>query len=177
MQNSQSLTTVLFTNKDYKNLKIIKIIDGTSVDGPGLRTSIYFSGCSHHCPGCQNPQTWDIDFGNKVDIEEVLNTIIDNDFDVTFSGGDPLFQVEEVTLLAKKIKDIGKNIWCYTGYTYEQIATDSRLSQILPYIDVLVDGRFDLNLRDISLRFRGSANQRLIDVRKSRPEKIVIWED
>lgn len=158
-------------------MKIIKIIDGTSVDGPGLRTSIYFSGCSHHCPGCQNPQTWDINAGTETDIEDVLKTIIDNDFDVTFSGGDPLFQVEEVTELAKRIKQIGKNIWCYTGYTYEQILADSKLSQILPFIDVLVDGRFDINLRDISLRFRGSANQRLIDVHKSQPGKIAIWED
>lgn len=158
-------------------MKIIKIIDGTSVDGPGLRTSIYFSGCSHHCPGCQNPQTWDINAGNDTDINDVLKTVIDNDFDVTFSGGDPLFQVEEVTELAKRIKQIGKNIWCYTGYTYEQILADSRLSQILPFIDVLVDGRFDINLRDISLRFRGSANQRLIDVHKSQPGKIAIWED
>lgn len=158
-------------------MKIIKIIDGTSVDGPGLRTSIYFSGCSHHCPGCQNPQTWDINAGNDTDIDDVLKTVIDNDFDVTFSGGDPLFQVEEATELAKRIKHIGKNIWCYTGYTYEQILADSRLSQILPFIDVLVDGRFDINLRDISLRFRGSANQRLIDVHKSQLGKIAIWED
>ena len=158
-------------------MKIIKIIDGTSVDGPGLRTSIYFSGCSHHCPGCQNPQTWDINAGTETDIEDVLKTIIDNDFDVTFSGGDPLFQVEEATELAKRIKHIGKNIWCYTGYTYEQILADSRLSQILPFIDVLVDGRFNINLRDISLRFRGSANQRLIDVHKSQLGKIAIWED
>ena len=158
-------------------MKIIKIIDGTSVDGPGLRTSIYFSGCSHHCPGCQNPQTWDINAGNDTDIDDVLKTVIDNDFDVTFSGGDPLFQVEEATELAKRIKHIGKNIWCYTGYTYEQILADSRLSQILPFIDVLVDGRFDINLRDISLRFRGSANQRLIDVHKSPLGKIAIWED
>ena len=158
-------------------MKIIKIIDGTSVDGPGLRTSIYFSGCSHHCPGCQNPQTWDINAGNDTDIDDVLKTVIDNDFDVTFSGGDPLFQVEEVTELAKRIKQIGKNIWCYTGYTYEQILADCKLSQILPFIDVLVDGRFDINLRDISLRFRGSANQRLIDVHKSQQGKIAIWED
>ena len=158
-------------------MKIIKIIDGTSVDGPGLRTSIYFSGCSHHCPGCQNPQTWDINAGNDTDIDDVLKTVIDNDFDVTFSGGDPLFQVEEVTELAKRIKQIGKNIWCYTGYTYEQILADSKLSQILPFIDVLVDGRFDINLRDISLRFRGSANQRLIDVHKSQRGKITNWED
>ena len=158
-------------------MKIIKIIDGTSVDGPGLRTSIYFSGCSHHCPGCQNTQTWDINAGNDTDIDDVLKTVIDNDFDVTFSGGDPLFQVEEATELAKRIKHIGKNIWCYTGYTYEQILADSRLSQILPFIDVLVDGRFDINLRDISLRFRGSANQRLIDVHKSQLGKIAIWED
>ena len=151
------------------------------LNGDGLRVVLWVAGCNHCCKECHNPITWDPDGGllfdedAKQEIFEQLNQSYISG--ITFSGGDPLFQVEEATELAKRIKHIGKNIWCYTGYTYEQILADSRLSQILPFIDVLVDGRFDINLRDISLRFRGSANQRLIDVHKSQLGKIAIWED
>ena len=100
-------------------MRVLKIIDGTSVDGPGLRTSIYFAGCSHHCHGCHNPQSWDPASGEEVDIEAILGRIEENDFDVTFSGGDPLYQVEKLTELAKRIKMCGRNIWCYTGYSFE----------------------------------------------------------
>lgn len=158
-------------------MRVLKIIDGTSVDGPGLRTSIYFAGCSHHCHGCHNPQSWDPTSGDEVDIETILQRIEENDFDVTFSGGDPLFQVDKLTDLARRIKEAGKNIWCYTGYSFEEIAENPKLSAILPYIDVLVDSKFKLGLRDISLRFKGSSNQRIIDVKKSRPGNIVLWQD
>lgn len=158
-------------------MRVLKIIDGTSVDGPGLRTSIYFAGCSHHCHGCHNPQSWDPASGEEVDIETILGRIEENDFDVTFSGGDPLYQVEKLTELAKRIKMCGRNIWCYTGYSFEEITNDPKLSAILPYIDVLVDSKFNLDLRDISLRFRGSSNQRIIDVKKSKPGQIVPWQD
>ena len=158
-------------------MRVLKIIDGTSVDGPGLRTSIYFAGCSHHCHGCHNPQSWDPASGEEVDIEAILGRIEENDFDVTFSGGDPLYQVEKLTELAKRIKMCVRNIWCYTGYSFEEITNDPKLSAILPYIDVLVDSKFNLDLRDISLRFRGSSNQRIIDVKKSKPGQIVLWQD
>ncbi len=158
-------------------IRVIKIVDGTSVDGPGLRTSIYFAGCSHHCHGCHNPQSWDPEAGDETDIEDILARIEYNDFDVTFSGGDPLFQINEITELAKRIKSAGKNIWCYTGYKFEDIIANTKLSQILPYIDVLVDSPFKLDLRDISLRFKGSSNQRIIDVKKSTKDNIVLWQD
>lgn len=149
-------------------LRVIDISEGTSVDGPGLRTSIYFSGCEHHCPGCHNPQSWDINAGKETSIDELLKIIEYNDFNVTFSGGDPLFQVEEVTNLAVRIKaEFNKNIWCYTGFLWENIVNDARYRQLLETIDVLVDSPFLLPLRDISLRFRGSSNQRIIDVQKS----------
>ena len=158
-------------------IRVIKIVDGTSVDGPGLRTSIYFAGCTHHCHGCHNPQSWDPEAGEETDIEDILARIEYNDFDVTFSGGDPLFQINEITELAKRIKSAGKNIWCYTGYKFEDIIANTKLSQILPYIDVLVDSPFKLDLRDISLRFKGSSNQRIIDVKKSTKDNIVLWQD
>ncbi|MGM9842956.1 MAG: anaerobic ribonucleoside-triphosphate reductase activating protein [Muribaculaceae bacterium] len=156
-------------------MQILDIIDGTSVDGPGLRTSIYFAGCIHHCPGCQNPQSWNPAAGFHCEIDTILTKVIENDFDVTFSGGDPLFQVEQLTLLARKIKQLNKEIWCYTGYQYEDIIASQRLSQILPYIDVLVDSPFIQSLRDISLHFRGSSNQRIIDVKQSlKNGKIIL---
>ncbi len=149
-------------------LRVIDISEGTSVDGPGLRTSIYFSGCTHKCPGCHNPQSWDFEAGREATIEELLKIIDYNDFNVTFSGGDPFFQVEEVTQLARRIKsELGKNIWCYTGYFWENIVDNPRFRPLLETIDVLVDSPFILSQRDISLRFRGSSNQRIIDVKKT----------
>lgn len=133
-------------------------------DGPGLRTSIYSSGCPHHCRGCHNPQSWDIANGKWMSIDEILDIIkADSISNVSFSGGDPFFQVEAFTELARRIKtETGKTIWCWTGYTIEQIRSDEHLSMLLPYIDTLVDGPFILKQRDTTLLFRGSPNQRII---------------
>lgn len=159
-------------------LRVIDIVDGTSVDGPGLRTTIYFAGCPHHCFNCHNPQTWDPAAGYDMTVDEIINHIIENDFDVTFSGGDPLMQINALVELAIKIKLIGKNIWCYTGYTFEEVTSSAEFKKILPYVDVIVDGHFINDLRDISLRFRGSSNQRLVDVAKTLSEDhIVLFSD
>ena len=133
-------------------------------DGPGLRTSIYSSGCPHHCRGCHNPQSWDIANGKWMSIDEILDIIkADSISNVSFSGGDPFFQVEAFTELARRIKaETGKTIWCWTGYTIDQIRSDEHLSMLLPYIDTLVDGPFILEQRDTTLLFRGSPNQRII---------------
>ena len=143
-------------------------------DGPGLRTSIYCAGCAHHCPGCHNPQSWDFIGGREVSVQELLDIVKADEFaNVTFSGGDPLYQVEAFTELARRIKEeTGKNIWCYTGFTYEEILADKRLSMILPYIDTLVDGPFIASLRDTELHFRGSSNQRIIHLHGSEEESI-----
>ena len=148
-------------------IRILDILEETMADGPGFRTSIYCAGCAHHCPGCHNPQSWDFKGGYEVTIEELLDIIKADEFaNVTFSGGDPFYQVEAFTELARRIKEeTGKTIWCYTGFTYEEIQADSRLSQILPYLDVLVDGPYVEALRDTNLRFRGSSNQRIIDLK------------
>lgn len=159
------------------SLRVLDIVGGTSVDGPGLRTSIYFAGCSHHCPGCHNPQSWDAAGGDAMTIDEIIAVIDENDFNVTLSGGDPMFQVDELIELARRVKSEGRNIWCYTGYTYEQVCADARMSRLLPYIDVLVDGPYIESKRDIGLRFRGSSNQRLVDVSRSRPDYPVLWDD
>ncbi|MDD2961741.1 MAG: anaerobic ribonucleoside-triphosphate reductase activating protein [Muribaculaceae bacterium] len=146
-----------------KKVSVLDIIEGTSVDGPGLRTSIYFAGCTHHCAACHNPQSWDINNGNSKTIKELLEIIEYNDFDVTFSGGDPFFQLDAVIILARAIKSIlGKTIWCYTGYTIEEIRDNDRLALLLNWIDVLVDGPFILEKKDPTLLFRGSSNQSII---------------
>lgn len=149
-------------------LRVLSIIAGTSVDGPGLRTSIYFAGCTHHCPECHNQQSWNPDGGIEMTIAEILARIEEEDFPVTFSGGDPLMQIEALLPLAKAIKAEHRNLWCYTGYTIEQILSHSHLRPILDHIDVLVDGPFLKEQRDISLKFKGSANQRIIDVTESK---------
>ncbi len=150
-------------------ISVLDIVEDTTVDGPGFRTAIYAAGCPNGCPGCHNPESWDIRRGRRMTTEEILSKVLADDFaDVTFSGGDPMFQVEGFTELAQAIKQSSrKNIWCYTGYTFEQLLNNPRQAELLHYIDVLVDGRFRMDLRDESLRFRGSSNQRIIDVQAS----------
>jgi anaerobic ribonucleoside-triphosphate reductase activating protein len=149
-------------------IRVIDILEQTMMDGTGLRTSIYCAGCAHHCRGCHNPQTWDFNGGREMSVDLLLDIIKEDEIaNVTFTGGDPLYQVEAFTELARRIKEeTDKTIWCYTGYTYEEILEDSRLSQILPYIDTIVDGLYMEELRDETLPFRGSSNQRIINLRK-----------
>lgn len=157
-------------------LSILNVIEDTTVDGPGFRTAIYAAGCSQRCPGCHNPESWDISRGTQVPIDVLLEKVLADDFaNVTFSGGDPLFQPEGFTELAKGIKKQSrKNIWCYTGFTFETILKNKKQAALLPFIDVLVDGRFEESLRNESLLFRGSRNQRLIDVQSSLRENETI---
>lgn len=151
---------------EEKRIRILDILEETMADGPGLRTSIYCAGCAHHCPGCHNPQSWDFNGGYEMTVQQLLDIIKDDEFaNVTFSGGDPFYQVEAFTELARRIKEeTSKTIWCYTGFTYEEILADERLNIMLPYLDVLVDGPFVAELRDTGLPFRGSSNQRIIDL-------------
>ena len=161
------------------SISILEILEDTTVDGPGLRTTIYCAGCPNHCPGCHNPQTWDIANGHITDIDDILETILADPFaDVTFSGGDPMFQAEGFTELAKKIKQNScKNIWCYTGYLFEQLMENPAQRALLEHIDVLVDGRFVESLKSDELRFRGSSNQRVLDILESlRQGKAVTLE-
>ena len=149
-------------------MKVLKIVEGPIVDGPGLRTTVYFAGCNHHCHGCHNPQSWDPENGRDMSVDEIFDIIEYNGFDVTFSGGEPLMQIENGLLeLAGKIKKLGKSIWCYTGYTIEEIKQSHQLNPVLNVVDVLVDGPFVESLKDLSLRFRGSSNQRIINLKES----------
>lgn len=160
-------------------ISVLKIIEDTTVDGPGFRTAIYCAGCTNHCPGCHNPESWDINNGKEMTTEEILKKILTDPFaDVTFTGGDPMFQPEGFTELAKAIKaNSQKTIWCYSGYTFEEIVKNEKRKELLGYIDILVDGRFVQELKDESLYFRGSSNQRLIEVKASLAKgEAVIYD-
>lgn len=161
------------------DIRILDIVEGTSVDGPGLRTSIYMAGCRHHCPGCQNPQSWDFEAGKPMSVDEIIQIVAFNDFDVTLSGGDPMYQPDTVAYLCRRIKqEIGKRIWCYTGFSWEQLTAIPDTREVLQWIDVIVDGLFVEAQADTSLLFRGSANQRIIDVAASlRAGMAIEWSD
>ncbi|MGM9815529.1 MAG: anaerobic ribonucleoside-triphosphate reductase activating protein [Lepagella sp.] len=143
-------------------IRILDIIKGTTVDGPGFRTSIYFAGCRHRCPGCHNPQSWDFEAGNEMSIDEIMEIVEEEDFDVTFSGGDPLYHPEEVAELARRVREVGHRVWLYTGFTYQQIMETPRLRDAIADIEAIVDGPYIESQREPDLKFRGSANQNII---------------
>lgn len=145
----------------YK-LNVLRIVPGTSVDGPGLRTSIYFAGCSHCCLGCHNPESWDFNGGTPMTIDEIMNEVIREGFNVTFSGGDPIYQLKPLTELAKRITREGLTIWLYTGFHYEELISMNGFEELKSHIEAIVDGPFIESLRDTQLRFRGSSNQRIL---------------
>lgn len=162
-------------------LHIMKVYPETIVDGPGFRYSIYLSGCRHHCPGCQNPNSWNPLNGlplRRSMVDEMVASINENPIldGVTFSGGDPFFNPKDFGYILKRIKkETGKNIWVYTGYRFEELLEIEEVIPLLNYIDVIVDGRFDQSKFDPRLDWRGSSNQRLVKVqeelRKFRKEK------
>ncbi|WP_062434884.1 anaerobic ribonucleoside-triphosphate reductase activating protein [Prevotella sp. DNF00663] len=150
-------------------ISVLDIIHDTTVDGPGFRTSVYCAGCPNECPGCHNPQSWDINRGTPMTTQQIMHEITQDPFaNVTFSGGDPMFQAEGFLELALAIRrETNKTIWCFSGFTFETLQKKEHTRALLEQIDVLVDGPFVQSLRDTDLLFRGSSNQRLIDVRRS----------
>lgn len=152
-------------------LRIAGVIDESIVDGPGIRYVIFTQGCPHNCEGCHNPQTHDFDGGTETTTEKLIDDIHASPMlsGVTFSGGEPFCQPEPLIEIAKQMKADGKNIMAYSGYTFEELenSKNDAVRDLLAMCDVLVDGRFVLAERDLTLKFRGSRNQRLIDVQKS----------
>ena len=166
------------TELSTNSIRILDIKYGTSVDGIGLRTSLYCAGCENHCVGCHNPQSWDENGGEAIDIEELFRLIVDADMNVTFTGGDPMFHPEGFIQLAQMIKEqTDKTIWCYTGYRFEDLLVHPLRRKLVELCDVIVDGRYIEAERDLSLHFRGSRNQRIIDVPNSlRFNKVYLIE-
>ncbi len=163
-------------------MKVIKIFKETISDGFGFRYSIYFSGCNHFCEGCHNMDTWTGDIGRIVDreyLDEIVGDINANPLldGVTLSGGDPFFNPKELLQFLKVLKEeTSKNIWCYTGYTYEELLGQKITRESLEYIDILVDGKFQKDKYDPQLYFKGSSNQRIINVKKSLSKNQIIEE-
>ena len=159
-------------------IRVLDILEDTMVDGPGFRTSIYCAGCGHQCPGCHNPQSWAFDSGREMTTAQLMKIIVADPFaNVTFSGGDPMYQAAGFAELARAIHaETAKDIWCYTGFTFESLIQEDQ-RELLEQIDVLVDGPFISHLKDPDLLFRGSSNQRLIDVPATLYEgRIVLWQ-
>lgn len=143
------------------------------VDGEGLRTVLWTQGCSHACKGCHNPHTHSFTEGFYVDVEDLKKEIstLKNQDGITFSGGDPMFQIPALLEIAKHCQKIGLNIWCYTGFTFEQLMflnkSNPLIKELLKNIDVLVDGKFILEQKSLDLKFKGSKNQRILNVKSS----------
>ena len=157
-----------------------KLQSDSIVDGEGIRCVIWTQGCIHNCPGCHNPETHSFKKGYLIDVEEIkkqLENLIGQD-GITFSGGDPMEQAEACAEIAKYCKLLELNVWCYTGYTFEELLEKSKvfpnIKTFLDNIDVLVDGKFIIEEKSYDVVFRGSKNQRLIDVKKSLKENKVI---
>ena len=150
------------------------------VDGPGIRMAIFFQGCLHKCEGCHNPGSWPMYGGEKVDTNELIKKMANDPLldGITLSGGEPFLQPQPALVLARFARQRGLSVWCYTGYTFEQISEwqDNRKT-LLQNIDVLVDGPFKLEEKSMDVPWRGSRNQRLIDVKKSLEKGEVVLYD
>lgn len=157
------------------NIKIMGIAHNSVVDGVGIRDVIFTAGCPHHCYGCHNPETWNINNGKDYTIQDIIKEL-NTHCNLTLSGGEPFIQAKQLTELILEYKKIKPelNVWVYSGYTYEQIIKDPKKKELLEEIDVLVDGRYIDELKDLTLPFRGSSNQRIIDVQKSLQKGSIV---
>jgi len=167
MSNTDHQQNLLTTT----TLRIAGIIPETITDGDGFRASIYVQGCPHKCEGCHNAHTHDFNGGEVLSLQDIINKVYPNPLlaGLTFSGGEPFCQAEPLAILADWAKQMNLNIWCYSGYTLEELKelakTNKPIADLLSKTDTLVDGKFIQEQKDLTLRFRGSKNQRIIDLR------------
>ena len=166
-------------------LRLAGVAEDSIVDGPGLRLAFFVQGCPHNCPGCHNPETHDSSGGYDFSVEDIIQKLQKNPLldGITLSGGEPLCQPVPLVQLALSAQKMGKNVWLYTGFTWEQVLQmrekDDAVRALLDQVDVLVDGPFIQSQRSLELHFRGSSNQHLIDVQKSLEADIdhpILWE-
>ena len=154
-------------------LELSGIVSDSIVDGPGIRTAIFSQGCPHHCPGCHNPETWEFGCGTRIPVEAVVEIVQSNPLcrGVTFSGGEPFAQAEAFAKLAKLLKGKGYEVASYSGFTFEELLKGSEEQKnLLASIDILIDGRFVQARKSLEIAFRGSTNQRILDVKQSLAE-------
>ncbi len=188
-------------------VRVAGIINESIVDGSGIRLVVFAQGCKRRCPGCHNPETHSFEGGTLMKISEIVEMVKKNPLldGITLSGGEPFEQAAALAELAKEVKKMGLNVWAYTGYTFEELTAEDEMAEslspgaaraaeeagqpdcepqkrkdwkkLLQYVDVLVDGPYIREQRSLELRFRGSANQRLIDVNRTRQSgEIVLFE-
>ena len=156
---------------DENKIRLAAILKESLVNGEGLRRVLFSQGCPHNCLGCFSPHTHSYEQGMLVEMDDIIAEIKNNPLlkGVTFSGGEPWEQAEKFSYIAKSVKALGLNVWCYTGYTFEYIQEKQNerqgWSELLKYVDVLVDGKFDMDKKDSTLKFRGSTNQRIINIK------------
>ncbi|MDL2300428.1 anaerobic ribonucleoside-triphosphate reductase activating protein [Clostridiaceae bacterium OttesenSCG-928-D20] len=163
-------------------MRIASFIQDSIVDGPGLRFTLFTQGCPHKCPGCHNPDTHPPSGGREESVSSIISAMLSNPLTggLTLSGGEPFSQSEDCYKIALTAKEKGLNIWAYSGYCFEKLSDGSipYAPELLSLCDVLVDGRFLESERDLTLKWRGSRNQRVIDVQASlRRGEIVLWEE
>lgn len=161
-------------------LRLSGLVSDSIVDGPGLRLAVFTQGCPHGCPGCHNPQSHDPAGGYDMDIAEIVEKVKKNPLlaGITLTGGEPLLQAEACLALVRLLPP-GLNVWLYSGWTYDEIMEkgDAQQSALVQACDVMVDGRFLLAERSLSLRYCGSRNQRLVDIKKTLAEgRVILWE-
>ena len=163
---------------DWRNtqIQIMNILNSSSVDGTGFRDVLFVSGCPHRCEECHNPQTWDYHAGVKATLGEVYDKLTESSItNITISGGEPFEQIEPLYELVTAIKEnTDKTVWIYSGYTYENLVFDKEKLRLLELCDVLVDGKYEKDNTELNLRFRGSLNQRIIDIKKSLEKGEVV---
>ena len=158
-------------------LDLSGIVSDSIVDGPGIRVTVFCQGCPHHCPGCHNPETWEFGCGTPMEEERILEIVKSNPLcrGVTFSGGEPFAQAEGYAKLAKLLKEAGYEVASYSGYTFEQLLSGTPAQKkLLESLDVLIDGPFLLSEKSLELAFRGSRNQRILNVPQSLAQKKAV---
>jgi anaerobic ribonucleoside-triphosphate reductase activating protein len=157
-------------------IRIAGVVNDSVVDGPGIRFTVFTQGCEHNCKGCHNVHTHDRQGGYDIAVDDLLEQVRNNPLldGITLSGGEPFLQPKACTELAVKVHDLGLNVFSYTGYTFEQLLKLPDMKELLEAVDILVDGPYVEGMRSLSLKFRGSRNQRVIDVKKSMEQLNVV---
>ena len=165
------------------SIRLAGVVRESIVDGPGIRFAVFVQGCPHHCPGCHNPQTHDPEGGYDCELQKILDAFDKNPMlrGITLSGGEPFDQAERLLPLAKAIVERGKDVVAFSGYTFEELMKKSEqtpaVKELLSLCCLLIDGRFVLAERDLTLRFRGSRNQRLLDPVASMQKGEPVWSN